>query len=113
MSKPIQKRATNKDTSKLASLEKQIGLLRRDNAALREKCEDLSAQNLSLSQHPVTTPEQLAEFTRLRNEHNEMKLQHNKISLWLREFKSAEIARGEHAGRDLADVIIGYMRGKA
>lgn len=93
----------------VSTLEKQIGLLKRERAALREKCDDLSAQNESLMKNPVTTPEQLVEWGRLKLEYDGMRIQVNRIALWLREFRAMEIANGKHAGKDLADVVIGYM----
>jgi len=90
-------------------LAREIGLLKRENAHLRSHSADLSAQNLTLSHSPVITPEMTAEITRLRQEHEEARQQINKIALWLRVNKEKEIAMGQHAGKDLADVVIGYM----
>ncbi len=95
--------------NRIESFQQQIGLLKRERNALKEKCDDLSAQNLTLSSNRVLTPEMETEFSRLRQEYESTKEQIDKIAKWLRYNRTEEIANGRHAGKDLADVVIGYM----
>ncbi len=100
---------TQKKATPLEIAQKEVGLLKRERNALKEKCDDLAAQNLTLSSNRVLTPEMEAEFSRLRQEYESAKEQIDKIAKWLRYNRTEEIANGRHAGKDLADVVIGYM----
>lgn len=78
---------------------------------LERKMEDLGKQNEELrSAKTITTQE--AEMFKNQSQHIiSLQTQLDQLALWLRENKSVEIAQGKHNGRELVDVIMGYLGG--
>lgn len=80
-----------------------------DCGKLKEHNDDLSNQNRELRGSKRISPEEEAEFTRLRAEHLMALEEQNKLALWLRDNKSRQIAAGKHMGMNLSEVCIMYM----
>lgn len=90
-----------------------------DTAALYERnieefkrvIRDLTRQLEKERKSTKVTPEEIAEFTRLRQEHQTALTEQNKLALWLRSNRAKEIARGDHKTMGgLANVIIYYLK---
>jgi hypothetical protein len=87
----------------------KIKVLASENAGLRERIEDLSAQLTKARASRLLSPSEEEAIARLRAEHHEMNQQQNQIALFLRHNFAEEIVRGEHAGMSLVDVITKYL----
>ena len=60
-------------------------------------------------QIPRITPQLEKDLISLRTEIEVNRTEINALALWLRENKPTEIARGDHNGRTLSNVLIGYL----
>ena len=92
------KRKVIKKQDTITSLQLEVKELKATNKALNDEC-----------RHPRMTPEHLAEVKRLREEYDRANTEVNNLALWLRLNKKTEIERGDHNGRSLSDVVIGYL----
>ena len=68
------------------------------NAALNDECRT-----------PRMTPEHLADVKSLRESFESANTEINNLAMWLRLNKKAEIERGDHNGRTLSNIVIGYL----
>lgn len=90
-------------------LRDEIRTLRSELRAANERIADLSGQIKQHGESRVIAPyeeeairEQARAFTAMNDQQNE-------IAKYLREYYAQEIARGEHAGMSLAEVIKRYL----
>lgn len=81
------------------------------DSRLRAKNSDLANQVEELRAARPYMPEEQKAISAIRAAHDALLATQNKIAMWLRENKKEEIARGDHKGKDLADVVIMYMGG--
>ncbi len=83
--------------------------IRLENASLREVNADITAQLRKARASRLLSPSEEEAIARLRAEHHEMNQQQNQLGLFLRNNFAEEIARGEHTGMSLVDVITKYL----
>lgn len=101
----------NKNPAKLTNdtvkfdTETIVGQLRLQIRELKETIRRLNDE----CRVPRMTEQELQEGKRLREEHARAYSDINALALWLRTNKAQEISRGDHNGRTLADVVIGYL----
>lgn len=76
---------------------------------LKAKVKDLAGQLLELRQGQIITKTEQADIARLRHEHTKMCQDIGELAIWLRNNRAEEIARGEHKGKGLPVVLIGYL----
>lgn len=92
----------------------EVDRLKRDIIQLQSKNRDLSNQVEELrAGHPMSDQE-WAMFRNQTATIAEQRAQLDELALWLRENRKEEIARGEHRGMGLVDVVVRYLaKGKA
>lgn len=83
--------------------------LRRELSATKELNTDLNAQVQDSLKRRAITPEEEADIKRIRQEHESLNKQIVEITIFLRNNFAQEIARGDHAGMTLAQVVCMYI----
>jgi len=91
----------------LETVEKQHRLIR----IHEEHIKDIGNQNEELRKSITITPQQKAAYDNQTQVVIGYQEDMNKLAVWLRENKSAEIAAGKHGGMSLVDVILMYLGG--
>lgn len=89
-----------------------IAHLRNELKQYRADIKELHATNTALNEEcraPRMTPEHLAEIKTLRESFESANTEINALAMWLRLNKKVEIERGDHNGRTLSNIIIGYL----
>jgi len=87
----------------ITRLEGEVKTLMARNADLSTQCEELRASK------PISAYER-QEILRITQEHRGLNDTQNAIVIWLRENRQKEISEGQHTGRGLASVVIGYLQ---
>jgi hypothetical protein len=86
----------------------RAGLLR-EMSALRELNKDLNQQVQDGLKRQAITPAELEEITRIRKEHAALLKEQAEIIVYMRNNFAAEMARGDHGGMTLAQIVTMYM----
>ena len=110
MSEPIQIKSDSD------ILRDEIRTLRSELRAANERIADLANQIDWKSKAKILTESEAEGIADLRKQFDAMKNEQDRIARFFRNYYSAEIERGEHAGLSLAEVVCKYLareRGKA
>src|SRR5277367_2365857 len=83
--------------------------LLREMSALRELNKDLNQQVQDSLTRKSITPAELEEITRIRGEHSRLLKEQAEIIVYMRDNFATEMARGDHAGMTLAQIVTMYM----
>jgi hypothetical protein len=108
MDRKRNKVSTEKDKT-ITELRVSLNQCIADCGKLKERNDDLSAQNKELRASKTITPAEQKDIARIRAEHLQVSEEQNKLALWLRDNKAKEIAAGKHTGLSVSEVCIMYM----
>ena len=83
--------------------------LRNDLRAANERVADLAGQIDWKSKAKILTEDEERGITELRGMFTAMKEEQDRIAKFFRNYYSAEIERGEHAGMKLSEIVCRYL----
>ena len=83
--------------------------LRKRIQELEERIADYSEQLRAIPKARTVSPEEDQQIARVRSEHETLNKEVNEIALYLRNYFSAEIARGDHTGKSISQVVKMYL----
>lgn len=83
--------------------------LRSELRAANERIADLAGQSDWKSKAKILTEDEERSITELRASFDAMNAEQNEIAKYLRRYYADEIARGEHAGMSLVEILKRYL----
>jgi hypothetical protein len=94
----------------LDSQRKSLDFQRKEISRLERLNLDMDQQIRDLLKRDAVSPEEKADYSRMKRDFDSMEKEVNKIGMYFRQNRQREIDMGEHANKTWAEICIRYMQ---